>query len=133
MIGQRVKVQGDYYHGVIPDGAVYIGRGAPGLAQSPFRNPFKPGRTVGCRTRQDAVYMHDQWLLFGDTAPYPEPGESKKLAALRDDVLARIEAGELDGRDVACWCRTDQPCHGDALLRAVQEIRSRPAHVGGAR
>lgn len=23
---------------------------------------------------------------------------------------------ELRGRDLACWCRLDQPCHGDTLL-----------------
>jgi hypothetical protein len=24
--------------------------------------------------------------------------------------------GELAGKDLACWCPTDQPCHADVLL-----------------
>jgi hypothetical protein len=24
--------------------------------------------------------------------------------------------GDLRGRDLACWCRLDQPCHADVLL-----------------
>lgn len=31
--------------------------------------------------------------------------------ALRSAALA-----ELAGRDVACWCPEDEPCHGDVLL-----------------
>ena len=118
---RRVRVLGDLFHGQVPDGAVYIGRRAPGLRCSPFHNPFRAG-TPGYETATDAVAAYEQWLAYGTTVPYPAPGESKRLAALRDDVLARIEAGELTGRDLACWCREDRPCHGDVLLRAVEEI-----------
>jgi hypothetical protein len=24
--------------------------------------------------------------------------------------------GELRGKDLACWCALDEPCHGDVLL-----------------
>jgi hypothetical protein len=40
----RVKVTGDLFHGQIPDGAVYVGRAAPGLRRSLYANPFKIGR-----------------------------------------------------------------------------------------
>lgn len=132
---RRVRVQGDLFHGRIPDGAVYIGRRAPGLPQSPFHNPFRIGKTPGCNTAQDAVDMYDGLLTFGaaEVVRWPEPGELARLNDLREDVLARIEAGELDGRDAACWCREWSPCHGDPLLRAVWEIRSRPGHLGGVR
>ena len=26
---------------------------------------------------------------------------------------------ELAGRDLACWCPLDQPCHADVLLRVA--------------
>jgi hypothetical protein len=29
---------------------------------------------------------------------------------------AAIESGELRGKDLACWCPLDQPCHADVLL-----------------
>lgn len=47
------------------------------------------------------------------------------LAAIEDpwgqshDIEFRIMAESLDelrGRDLACWCRIGDPCHGDALL-----------------
>lgn len=38
---RRVRVLGDLYHGRIPEGAIYVGRAAPGLPASPYANPFK--------------------------------------------------------------------------------------------
>lgn len=29
---------------------------------------------------------------------------------------------ELAGRDLACWCRLDQPCHADVLLAIANEV-----------
>lgn len=34
---------------------------------------------------------------------------------LSADLIADAER-ELAGRDLACWCRLDQPCHADVLL-----------------
>lgn len=28
---------------------------------------------------------------------------------------------ELAGKDLACWCPLDQPCHADVLLRVANE------------
>lgn len=30
-----------------------------------------------------------------------------------------IYLGPLKGKNLACWCRLDQPCHADVLLRLV--------------
>lgn len=45
----------------------------------------------------------------------------RALHLYRGDVMRRIESGslsisELAGRDLACWCPLDQPCHADVLL-----------------
>jgi hypothetical protein len=32
-------------------------------------------------------------------------------------------AAELAGRDLACWCRLDKPCHADVLLRLANRKR----------
>ena len=45
-MSRRVKVTGDLFHGRIPDGAVYVGRAAPGLRRSPYANPY-PVKTYG--------------------------------------------------------------------------------------
>lgn len=36
-----------------------------------------------------------------------DPEQAELRAAVRT---------ELRGRDLACWCRPDQPCHADVLL-----------------
>jgi hypothetical protein len=28
---------------------------------------------------------------------------------------------ELRGKDLACWCKVDQPCHGDILIKLANE------------
>lgn len=49
----------------------------------------------------------------------------QKVALYRDYVTARIAAGELDieelrGKDLACWCALDVPCHADVLLELAR-------------
>lgn len=35
----------------------------------------------------------------------------------RPTVLAdRVDVSELRGRDLACWCPLDAPCHADLLI-----------------
>jgi hypothetical protein len=90
-MSQRVKVTGDYFHGQIPDGAVYVGRGAPGLPGSEWRNRYPVA----------------QYGLFAALRRY-----EASLAGREDEIRA-----DLAGRDLACWCPLDQPCHADILLR----------------
>ena len=39
-MSRRVKVSGNYFHGQVPDGAIYVSREAPCLKRSPYANPF---------------------------------------------------------------------------------------------
>ena len=41
----------------------------------------------------------------------------------RPDLLAAARA-ELAGKDLACWCDPDLPCHADVLLRVADENRA---------
>jgi hypothetical protein len=101
---RRVRVQGDLYHGRIPDGAVYVGRGAPGLPASPYANRHKVGHCRLCDAEHDRVAAVDAYRRDLDGAP---------------DLVAAARR-ELAGRDLACWCRLDEgPCHADALLELV--------------
>jgi hypothetical protein len=43
-----------------------------------------------------------------------------------EPILAALP--ELRGRDLACWCRLDQPCHADVLL----ELANAPAEASDA-
>lgn len=99
---RRMRVEGDLWHGKVPEGAVYVGRQAPGLPRSPFANPFRVGRQA--RNAAHAVELYQAWL-----------------AARPELVEAAVE--DIGQRDVACWCRLDAPCHGDVLLAFVRAYR----------
>jgi hypothetical protein len=88
---RRVKVTGDLFHGLVPDGAIYVGRAAPGLRKSPYANPF-PAKTYGLAESVRRYRLH---------------AADFDMAVLRRD---------LAGKDLACWCPLDQPCHADILL-----------------
>jgi hypothetical protein len=90
------KVTGDLFHGQVPDGAVYVGRQAPGLRQSPYANPY-PVKTYGLA---ESLLRYRLYIEGFDTA-----------------ILER----DLAGRDLACWCPLDQPCHADVLLELANE------------
>lgn len=46
-----------------------------------------------------------------------------ELRVLGDPILPTIREirAELAGRDLACWCPLDQPCHADILLEFANE------------
>jgi hypothetical protein len=87
-----------------PDNAIVVGR------PTPWGNPFVVGRDG------DAEYcvelfenMIGGWLVVNLT---PTISEQEIAVAY---IKAHIE--ELRGKDLACWCRLDKPCHADVLLR----------------
>lgn len=43
----------------------------------------------------------------------------------RDEIVRRLP--ELRGKNLACWCPTDKPCHADVLL----ELANAPAPTRG--
>jgi len=87
----------------LPDGTVNVAR------PTKWGNPYRVGEHP-CSDRRRKPYTQE-------TA----------VAAFRRDIercthLSAQIARELRGRDLACWCRLDQPCHADVLL----EIANRP-------
>jgi uncharacterized protein DUF4326 len=101
----RVKVEGDLFHPRVPEGAVYVGRSAPHLTRSPWHNPHQVDRPCkacgGARhSRADVMVLYRRHLQ-----DHPE-------------LVARARS-ELAGRDLACRCDLDLPCHADILLAVV--------------
>jgi hypothetical protein len=115
-----------------PDGAVYVGRGSkwgnpctqvryPALDGSEWEREGRLGKLSGHwhgfvhpdktvtshlvkdATPEQAVEMYRRWL---DDRP----------------SLAAAAREELAGRDLMCWCPTDQPCHADLLLQVANEV-----------
>ena len=90
----------------LDDYDVYIGRGGPFLGRqwphSRWANPFVVGRDG---SREEVVARYERYVR-----ETPE-----LLAALP----------ELDGKVLGCWCKKsgpETPCHGDALVRLVDEV-----------
>lgn len=95
-----------------PPGAVYVGRG------SRYGNPYRveyslrgtwsvyhQGEPIHPAFRYDdavaySIERYRQWIN--------EPEQA--------DLRAKVRA-ELAGRDLMCWCREGDPCHGDVLLK----------------
>ena len=81
----------------MPPHTVYVGR--PTI----WGNPFD--MSLG-ETRMSVLTWYRLWLAGKKFKRINE--------LLRWEVLGRLE--QLRGKDLACWCPLDQPCHADVLL-----------------
>lgn len=59
---------------------------------------------------RDAVAAYEEWATIG-------PNHYWRVQCFIDDW-------QLAGRDVACWCPLDQPCHADVLLRLANPVEN---------
>ncbi|MCR1785331.1 DUF4326 domain-containing protein [Nocardioides carbamazepini] len=141
----------------MPEGAVYVGRGSKwgnpfalrspsGLARVPaVDHPGQPweyeGRISANGMRHD--YFHPDGRVIRCDVRWMTAAESVECyrALLHGDgrwpLDFRHNGGhyphigdvhELAGKDLACWCPLDQPCHADVLL----EIANAPTSPGGS-
>jgi hypothetical protein len=78
---------------------------------TPWGNPFVVGRD-GDRAECVARFAR---VLAGDCTSEAERARRARAVAKR---------GELKGKNLACWCALDAPCHGDALLRFASDESS---------
>jgi len=80
----------------MPEGAVYVGRG------SKWGNPYTVAE-MGSNRAAVAAYVRS-WL---------------------NDPIRLVKAShvisELKGKDLACWCPLDKPCHADVLLEIANQ------------
>lgn len=88
----------------MPDGAVKVDR------STKWGNPFVVGVDG---TRAECVDLYAK-LSAGYICLSAGPTVDEQRAA-RDSMKKARE--ELRGRDLACWCQLDAPCHADILLK----------------
>jgi uncharacterized protein DUF4326 len=90
----------------MPPNTVHVARGK----HSVWGNPFVVGKYG---TAAECVHAFER-LLAGYITIRKEPHPEAQLETLEH---FRSHAGELRGKNLACWCALDQPCHADVLLR----------------
>lgn len=90
----------------MPEGAVYVGR------PSRWGNPYSVSG-VGC-TPETAVQQYRDLIARYAAGPR-ECWQSDGLGVWDRHIVTHIRE-HLAGRDLACWCPLDRPCHADVLL-----------------
>jgi hypothetical protein len=88
----------------LPDNAVCVTR--PG----PWGNPFVTGRDGAA---PECVDLHRK-LMAGYVCLSVQATTEDQMQH-RNYVASHLD--EIRGRDLACWCRIGNACHGDTLLR----------------
>ena len=84
----------------LPPNTVVVSR--PGKWGNPFKAETRNGVTV---TREEAVALYDELLMTRARHLWPEIRQ------------------KLGGKNLACWCSLDGPCHADTLLRIANGHR----------
>ncbi|EOM77926.1 DUF4326 domain-containing protein [Rhodococcus rhodnii] len=108
----------------MPENTVYVGR------PTKWRNPFAVddgfvyrigALTTMARGRAEAVLLYKRGLAADHYQLRYEGGDwrTNVIPTSVDDIRR-----ELAGRDLACWCPLDAPCHADVLLElaAMEDI-----------
>ena len=87
---------------------------------------FQRSRRKGARLPNGVVVV-TRPTRWGNPHPL-ELGRAEAVRRYRDDLLAaRLTVSvvdvkrELRGRDLACYCPLDEPCHADVLLEIANE------------
>lgn len=83
----------------MPEGTVFVGR------PTRWGNPFKV---------TDVTALNQNWKHAEAVEQFRE------WVSTQDELQAAIRS-ELAGKDLACWCSPDLPCHADVLLVMANE------------
>jgi hypothetical protein len=98
----------------MPEGAVYVGR--PTLCGNRFVVAPKRDPEGNYADYTKNVDLWDKW---------PCQDAATAVRAFREiqlpHLLQWIDIETLHGKDLACWCPLDQPCHADVLLEIANE------------
>ena len=89
----------------MPENTVYVGRG------SRWGNPYVVGKDG---TAQDCIEKYKNLML-----PYTHKDGSLEKFYVSSANLEDIKT--LRGKNLACWCALNKPCHADFLLEIAND------------
>lgn len=94
----------------MPPNTVYVGR--PGRWGNPFNST--------AYSAEDSVALYRTAVMGAMPIAYAaglvRNVRIMEFATAKVDRLAALPLHELRGKNLACWCPLDQPCHADVLL-----------------
>jgi len=111
----------------MPENTVYVGR------PSKWGNPYRIGENYTDDVFEDGKLVE---ILSWDSidaktaAQFFEEAITKKYPAVK--IMVSEIVAELRGKDLACWCPLDKPCHADVLLRLANKACSGFAPAGAS-
>ncbi len=118
---QRRRVKG----WKMPENTVYVGRtsGWPGL----YGNPFRVGGyfKIGGGERHGGFSWLEAHKDYADATFNLIESNEQAVSFFR--LYRRLypykpeELAPLRGKNLACWCSLDQPCHADVLLELANK------------
>lgn len=88
---------------------------------SPYGNPFFVLNEEGwplIASETGIGYNCDAEQLIGEPITWSNEQQAR-VALFRDKTVPHLTAriGDLRGKNLACWCALDRPCHADVLLK----------------
>lgn len=89
----------------MPPNTVYVGR------PSRWGNPWTPKNLTVTRIQGSEVVDSRPGTVAECVVAYARDVKSGEFGYSHSDVRR-----ELAGKNLACWCPLDQPCHADVLL-----------------
>jgi hypothetical protein len=96
----------------MPENTVSVTR--PG----PFGNPFlvRECRQAGFQGTDEEIARRcvEAFRAWVDSPYWRTNWDGEEAERARGELLRRLP--ELRGKNLACWCALDQPCHADVLL-----------------
>ena len=99
----------------LPPDTIVVARGPGRIWGNPFT--VKDAVEIGVKPEEAQAFVvrcFENWLR-GDRSNWMGEESDKAAAA----IVARLP--ELRGKNLACWCKPGDPCHGDILLRLANQ------------
>ncbi len=99
----------------MPANTVYVGR--PG----PWGNPFKVDERIPFRVTKAGLLIKCRALRIVQDAHHAVALYRLWLGSRHGRPTCRRATMELRDKDLACFCRLDNPCHADVLLELANQ------------
>jgi hypothetical protein len=92
----------------MPEGAVYVGRPTLYGNATTVHDYFNAGFSGSLKAARQWAVEQYRFRLFDNGWMW--------MPAMREQLRA-----DLRGKDLACWCPLNQPCHADVLLELANQ------------